>query len=43
MNAECGVLNAELKWKVDRRTTLALTFRTPHSAFRTRGGEGVEG
>src|SRR6266704_786687 len=34
-NAECGVRNAEFQGKVVRRTTLTLTFRTPHSAFRT--------
>ncbi len=33
-NAECGMWNAELKWKVARRTTLPLLFRIPHSAFR---------
>src|SRR2546428_13066206 len=35
---ECGVRNAELQWKVDRRSTLVRTFRTPHSAFRTGKG-----
>jgi len=37
MSAECGVWNAEWSGKVVRRTTLTLTFRTPHSAFRTQG------
>ena len=33
-NAECGMRNAELQGKVVRVTTLALTFRIPHSEFR---------
>src|SRR5882762_4934907 len=28
--------SAELQWKVARRATLTLTFRIPHSTFRTR-------
>jgi len=34
MNAECGMGNAELNWKVARRATLIMTFRIPHFAFR---------
>src|SRR5882762_7278070 len=30
--------SAELQWKVARRATLTLTFRIPHSTFRTRKG-----
>src|SRR6266699_183493 len=30
--------SAELQWKVDRRSTLTLTFRIPHSTFRTGKG-----
>ncbi len=40
-NAECGVWNAELMGSgrsVTSRFDLTLTFRTPHSAFRTWGG-----
>src|SRR5882762_10753807 len=30
--------SAELQWKVARPATLTLTFRIPHSTFRTRKG-----
>src|SRR5947207_15594522 len=30
--------SAELQWKVARGATLTLTFRIPHSTFRTRRG-----
>ena len=33
-NAECGMRNAELNGWVVHVTTLAVTFRIPHSQFR---------
>src|SRR5206468_11333726 len=33
-SVECGMRNAELQGKVARVTTLTLTLRIPHSAFR---------
>src|SRR6266516_531028 len=36
-NGECGMGNAELKWKVVRDTTVSLTFRIPNSTFRILG------
>src|SRR2546428_12590556 len=32
-NAECGVRNAECKWKGEPRIDAPLKFRIPHSAF----------
>jgi len=41
MNAKSGMRNAELQWEVERRATLVLTLRIPHSPFRIGwGGEG---
>ncbi len=37
-SAEFGMRNAELNGKVARGMTLTLTFRIPHSPFRTGGG-----
>src|SRR6058998_601023 len=33
-SAECGMRNAECKWKVGPRHDAPLTFRIPHSALR---------
>jgi hypothetical protein len=35
MSAECEVRHAELQWEVACLTTPTVTFRIPHSAFRT--------
>src|SRR5256885_13016285 len=37
-NAECGMRNAECRCNRHAASDLSLQFRTPHSAFRIRGG-----
>src|SRR3989442_1812386 len=38
-NAECGMRNAEYQWEHRSASDFPCTFRIPHSAFRTPGGE----